>query len=78
MLFRKEALNLTNEQIVGYVIEELISEGGVDPVMISRMLNNQRDPISKERSSHNPFLIIPSYIPTLTETLLFGRAQKLF
>lgn len=50
----------------------------VDPVMISRMLNNQRDPISKERQSPNPFLIIPSYIPTLTETLLFGRSQNLF
>ncbi|HFK9594337.1 TPA: hypothetical protein ACG05R_001444, partial [Enterococcus faecium] len=50
----------------------------VDPIMISRMLNNQRDPISKERPSPNPFLIIPSYIQTLIETLHFERSQDLF
>lgn len=50
----------------------------VDPIMISRMLNNQRDPISKERPSPNPFLIIPSYIPTLIEILHFERSQDLF
>lgn len=105
MAARKEALNLTNEQIAGYIIEEeLVSEGWidptglekdepaiykkvkkkpvnkkvVDPVMISRMLNNQRDPISKERPAPNSFLIIPSYIPILIETLDFERSRDLF
>lgn len=105
MAVRKEALDLTNEQIAGYIVEEeLVSEGWVDPtgmgedepptyktvkkkptnikvvdpIMISRMLNNQRDPISRDRPSPNPFLIIPSYIPTLIETLAFDRYQDLF
>lgn len=50
----------------------------LDPIMISRMLNNQKNPITNKRSSPNPFLIIPSYVPTLVKNLAFSCSNDLF